>query len=251
MLDKLLSLFKSNRKPSRFFMKCHDDGIPPSRVQEIVSQYGKDVLIGVDPGLKDTPVEESQATIDEVKAQGALFHMYLVGPGSFEWSTDEANQIKFLAKSIGINTRKNDWKRVWKAGGWEKKIYQQFSYYNKMGAYSCEIDNLDQIWDQDPDKAVEFFVRLQDYKKNNKISSKLGLKNLNEEQLKKVKENVDNGVLSVDMFAEFGMFEKGSGDEDQQIAICESLGIKAVTPKTGLTDTYHYGTINDGVAALI
>lgn len=231
-------------------MRCHSDGIPPVRVRKIVEKYGKNVLIGVDPGLKDFPVEESQATIDEVKKQGAFFHVYLVGPGMESWSTDEAKQIKYLAASIGIDTKKSTWKRIWKAGGWEKKVQQQFEFYNKMGAYSCEIDNLDGIWDKDPVKNAEFYVRLQNWRVENKINTKLGVKNLDEDQLEKVIEYVDAGKLSTDLFAPFGMFEKGSGNIAKQISLSEKLGFKAVTPKTGITDTTTYGVIDSGVPYL-
>lgn len=252
MFKKLLSYFKAapERVPDRFFMRCHSDGIPPKRVSAIISRWGKDVLIGVDPGLTDVPVEESQDTIDKVKELCGLFHVYLVGPGMESWSKDEANQIKFLADSIGIDTKKPTWKKIWKAGGWEKKVQQQFTYYNEMGAYSCEIDNLDGVWDKDPMENVKFYVRLQQFRVENKIKTKLMVKNLDEDQLEKVLEYVDSGKLSLDLFAPFGMFEEGSGTVKKQIALCKKLGIKAITPATGITDTNHYGTVTNGVAGL-
>lgn len=250
MFKRFLKAIFPDKPPIRFFLRCHHDGIPPKRVREIVAQYGKNVLIGVDPGLLDYPVEESQASIDEIKKQGARFHIYLVGPGMETWSKDEAEQIRYLADSIGIDTSKKNWNKIWKSGGWEKKIYQQFEFYNKMGAHSIEIDNLDGIWDKSPIENFQFCQRLQKFRVDNKINTKLVIKNLDKNQLNRIKDGVRDGELSLDLFANFGMFEKGSGTISDQIEICKDLGIKAVTPRTGLTNTFNYGTVKEGVASL-
>jgi hypothetical protein len=230
MLNYLKSLFLKAVpaaklvKPTRFFMRCHSDGIPPARVRKIVEKWGKTSLIGVDPGLLDYPEEDSQATIDEVKKQGAMFLVYLVGPGMESWSPEEARQVKYLAASVGIDVKKPSWRKFWKNGGWEKKVKQQFEFYNKMGAYACEIDNLDGIWEQDPTENVEFFVRLQNWRVANNVKTKLCVKNLNGDQLQKVLEYVEAGKLSLDLFCEFGMFEDGTGNIKRQIELSAKLG---------------------------
>jgi hypothetical protein len=228
----------------RFFLNCND-GIPPLRVKKLVDTYGKNILIGIDPGEKDSPDEDSMLTVKSVKSVGANLHVYLVGPGMMSWSAGERKQIEYLAKSVKIDTNKSDWKKVWYSTGWKTKNLQQFEYYYKNhNAYSCEIDNIDSSTiGNDPDKTVAFYKDLEKQLKAKGIKTKLMIKNLNEDQLRAV----IAAKFTTDFLCEFGMFEEGTGSPKQQIALCEKLGIKAITPISGITDTDHYGTVASGV----
>jgi hypothetical protein len=51
---------------NRFFLDCNK-GIPPLRVKRLVDTHGTNILIGIDPGSKDTPDEDSMLTVKSVK----------------------------------------------------------------------------------------------------------------------------------------------------------------------------------------
>ena len=229
----------------RFFLNCNS-GISPAKVKYLVGKHGTNILIGIDPGAKDYPDEDSIMTVRAVMEAGAKLHAYLVGPGMMSWSAEERAQIKYLAKSVGINTMKNDWHNRWKNSGWKAKNLQQFEFYHtKYGAYSCEIDNVDSSYiENDPDETVKFYKELRDSLVAKKIKTKLMIKNLDEDQLKAV---IDAG-FGLDFLCEYGMFEEGTGSAKRQIALCKKLGIKAITPITGITDTNSYGVVSEGVA---
>ena len=229
---------------NRFFLNCND-GIPPARVNKLVATYGKDILIGIDPGDKDYPDEDSMATVNAVKASGAKLHAYLVTPGMWSWSQSERDQIRYLARSVKVDTTKDGWKKLWYSTGWKVKIVQQFEYYHtKHNAYSCEIDNMDSSTiGNDPDMTVAYYRELRKALQDKGIKTKLMVKNLDEDQL----QAVIDAKFGLDFLCEFGMFEDGSGIPRKQLALCEKLGIQAVTPINGLTDTEHYGTIATGI----
>ena len=207
---------------SRFFLDCNN-GISPRKVRNLKIKYGDDILIGVDPGMGDTPDEDAQNTIDSCKELDLAFHVYLVGPGMMDWSEEEANQVRQHAKSVGINTKEKGWHKKWFDDGWLKKAKQQFKYYNQMGAYSCEIDNMDGPLENDPDDTIEAYLELQAYFKEENIKTKLMIKNLDEDQLEALIENVNSGKLSKDLFTEWGMFEEAPGDPDDQYRLAKKI----------------------------
>ena len=209
--------------------------------------YGTNVLIGTDPGEKDTPSDVAKPQLDYLKSKKIPTHIYLVGPGMMSWSEQERNQIKRYAKSIGINTSKNDWHKQWISIGWKKKVFQQFEYYYKnYNAYSCEIDNLDSAIANNPIKTIEYFKQLKTELRAANVPTKLMLKNLDIEQLKAVSNNISD--LGLDFLCEYAIFEKGTGNPNKQIELCKSIKIQAITPINGLNDTNHYGVIDAGVA---
>lgn len=210
-------------------------------IEDLVYMYGPDILIGGDPGWhKD--FSESMYYVD---AFGAKKHVYLFGPGMWDWSPEEQEEIKEAAESIGLDTTSDSWKTEWyDNGAWEKKVHSWFKYYNKEGFYSAEVDNLDAVMDQDPDKYIKFIERFDKFHKANKIKTKLMVKNLSEEQLKALIQYKPRETL----FCEFGMFEDGSGDPQAQLDLAAKLGIQAITPLNGLRSTENYGTTRHGVA---
>lgn len=228
----------------RFYLNCNS-GISPVKVKTLVTKHGKNILIGIDPGSKDYPDSDSMLTVRAVRAMGAKLHIYLVGPGMMSWSADERAQIKYLAKSVGIDTLQSNWHNKWKSVGWRKKNFQQFQFYHtKYQAYSCEIDNIDSSTiGNDPDKTVEFYTELRDSLKAAGITTKLMIKNLDEDQL----QACIDAKFGLDFLCEFGMFEEGSGSARKQISLCAKMGIKAITPINGITDTYSYGVVAEGV----
>lgn len=212
-----------------------------SDVANIVRQYGKDVLIGGDPGWGDS-FEAAMAAVDKYQAYK---HVYLVGPGMEDWSAEEAAEIKVNARSVGIDTSSGDWRNRWyKQGGWLKKVKAWWLEYGRQNYYSAEIDNIDGALNNNPDKLVAAYKQLRDYCDWEKIAMKLMVKNLSEDELRKlisVKDQFDG------FFCEFGMFEQGSGEPREQIRLAKQLGITAVTPINGLRDTHNYGTSRSGI----
>lgn len=234
----------------RFFFLCSNE-LDRNLLEKAQETYGK-ILVGFDPGMKDRPEGNSTDIIDIAKDIGAGLHVYFVGPTMQSWSAEEREQCKYLAESIGIDTSEDGWLKEWYSTGWEKKVYQQFKFYHdKYGCYSLEIDNLDSTsMKSDWDKYVEFFKRLDKWRKENGVSTRLMLKNIDEDGLAAIEDAVKNGDLDKDLFAAWGLFEDGTGDERKQYEICERLGIRAVTPKSGLRETHHYGVSTDGVPSL-
>lgn len=242
----------------RFFQN-NNDGISPARIKAIKARHGKDVLIGLDPGVGLEPDGEFLASAKELRKHAMSLHVYLVGPGMWEWSGEERRQIRDLAKSIGIDTSEGmkksptpKWfKRDWLGGGWKKKTFELIkTYASEHGAYSFEIDNLDGVIGQVPAETVSLYREIATHLKAQGLATKLVMKNLSSKQLKAVIEAVGTGALKKDLLCEWGMFEEGTGDPDEQIALCKELGVRAVTPKSGITPTDRYGTVERGVGSL-
>lgn len=222
----------------------HESGeqFTASEIKRMVDQYGKNILIGGDPGWDE--FDDAMKACDQY---GARKHVYLVGPGMMEWSAEERQEIMRNARSVGIDTDDSGWKNRWyKQGGWEIKVQQWFKQYDKAGFYSAEIDNLDAVWDQDPKQYVAFLGRLDKYLTSNKLKIKLMIKNLSPAQLVSVIAFKPRPGL----LAEWGMFEAGTGNSAKQIELCAKLGIQAVTPKNGMRPTENYGTARRGIPAL-
>jgi len=233
--------------PNRFFFNSND-GISPKKVRSLKKKYGPDILIGVDPGNGDIPDSDARKTLLTALNEKLAVHIYLVGFGMMSWSKEEAQQIQHHARSVGIDTKQTNWHKKWKNGGWEIKAKQQFDFYwSSFKAYSCEIDNLDGIWDQNPQSNLLFYHKFADYLKKNNIRTRLMIKNLNTKQLSLVVNDVKNGKLRRSFLADWGMFEEGTGNISNQIKLCNEMGIVAVTPKTGITETHSYGVVPEGI----
>lgn len=230
------------RSPKRFYFDANN-GFSNQYIDKVVATYGENILIGVDPGMGDRPDDNAMRQVVHILNKNALLHVYLVGPGMLSWSAGEAQQIKEHAQSVGINTDKNNWHSEWKKHGWLKKAKEQFTYYYSLGAYSCEIDNLDGIYDQSPIETVKFFEHFYDWQQDAGINVKLMIKNLDSDQLKAIMKC----KVPYNFYAEWGMFEAGSGSPDEQIYLCKKMGIYAVTPKSGITPTRQYGVKGGGV----
>lgn len=243
---------KSPMTYDRFFFNCND-GISRARLKQIKAKYGTNVLIGVDPGPEIDPSDVAQEMIDNIKELGFGLHIYLVGPGMMTWSAGERAQIKMQAESVQIDTNKKKWHDEWIDWGWRDFVEYRFQYYYKThNAHSCEIDNLDSALGDDPDAYVEYYKELFGNLKQKNIPVKLMLKNLSEEKILALI-NYDSwtpGITLNNSLCEWGMFEEGSGDSEEQINLCKKLGIMAITPENGLTDTYHYGVVAAGVPSL-
>lgn len=235
--------------PERFIYLSNGQ-MDVKNVNKYVKKYGKNILIAHDPGMTDVPSEEVQEAIDRCKELGVKFHMYFVGPAMMSWSAEERAQCRFLARSVGIDTSENDWHDDWFDWGWKKKSKQQFLYYDNMGAYSQEIDNMDGPLEDDAEKFVDFYIDLSKHLSDNGATIKLMIKNLNEDTLKLVVEAVKDGKIRKDFFAEWAMFEDGTGDPEEQIYLSSQLGIVGVTPKSGITDTNNYGVVAEGIPRL-
>jgi hypothetical protein len=234
---------------TRFFLNCND-GISPEQVKSLKADYGDKILIGFDPGSGDSPSSEVQDSIDTCKSEHVSFMIYWVGPCMMSWSAGEAEQCRQFAESVGIDTKENDWHDKWFDWGWEAKAKQQFEYYDAMGCYCMEIDNLDGPLGDDPDKFIAFYKRFADLLVGFNLKIRLIPKNLSEDTLNKLVEAIESKQLRSDFLAEWGMFEAGTGDPQAQIDICAKIGIQAITPISGITDTNRYGTVSEGVPSL-
>lgn len=236
--------------PRRFYFMSSND-FSKSTLQAAVQKYGH-ILVGFDPGNKDVPDDDALNVIKNAQAVGASLHVYFVGPTMQSWSAEERKQCEYLAESVGINTDKKDWQKEWYSTGWERKIQQQFRYYwTKYKAYSLEIDNLDSCtMKYDWDQYVDFFQRLDKFRKANDIETKLMLKNIDDDGMDAIEKAVKDNRLDGSMFAPWALFEAETGSEKHQYGVAARLGIRAVTPSSGLRETHTYGVSSDGVPGL-
>lgn len=231
---------------SRFFFDAND-GIPNNKLNRIISKYGADnILVGIDPGEDDRPSDVAQPMFDYLKDNNVAIHVYLVGPGMMSWSSQERNQIKKFARSIGIDVNAKNWHNEWIDWGWKAKVIEQFEYYYKeYNAYSCEIDNLDSGLKSN--EYIDFFLELKIELQKRNVQTKLFLKNLDDDQLNDLFEKFKEGEITLDNICEYAIFEKGTGSPKHQLMMCEKMGIQAITPLNGLKDTYHYGVVDSGI----
>lgn len=233
--------------PTRFFLNCND-GIAPSKVKSLVKKYGYDIMIGVDPGMGDRPSPEVVSTIRTCQSLGVYIHVYLVGVGMWSWSEGERQQIREHARSVGIDTDKSNWhKGEWLTWGWKEKVREQFNFYDSMGAYSCEIDNIDSALGDNEPAYINFYKEFFKTLKKDGNTTKLMVKNFNEDMLLLLTKAIKNGSVPQEFLCEFGMFEDGTGDPSEQIRLCKAIGITAITPENGITDTHSYGTVAAGI----
>jgi len=218
--------------PTRFYFHSDD---------RRVDRVDPNGLYGVDPGDQFAP---SDVALDFMKqVHGSRMHFYCVGPGMVSWSSQEAEQIKWLAKMYGyVDTDRSLWLARWNDTGWRKYVWSFFKYYHDTyNAYSIEIDNLDGGLKSTNDY-LSYFAKLEDDLRNAGITTKLMMKNVPVDVLRK--------LLPTAFFAPWAIFEEGTGNMDDQDAECFRLGIRAITPKSGLLDTNHYGVLDAGIASL-
>lgn len=236
-----------NSVPVRFW---HESGtqFTDKEVASYVKQYGPNIVIGGDPGY-GSDFDDAMRACDRYKC---LKHVYLVGPGMWSWSEEERNQIREHARSVGIQTADNpSWHRQWLKDGWRLKQQQEFAFYDKKGFYSAEIDNIDSaIKQEDIEQYVAYVKQLIEFFDSKKLKIKLMLKNLTEDQLQGLIDAKIDACGPKSHIAPYAMFEKGSGDPEQQLRIAARMCIKAVTPINGLRKTTDYGTTRAGIAKL-
>jgi len=211
----------------------------------------EDLLVCYDPGEYIKPSQSAFTHISLCKSHNINFAIYLMGPGMWSWSKQEQQQIERFAENIGINTSQSDWYQQWMKWGWYEQTLALLRYYAQMGAYACEIDNLDSVFDDRSDSYISFYQSVHNYILSNNIPRiKIILKNLSESTLSEVFSFQDRLLISPDLFAPWGMFESGTGDPTQQFSICRKRGIYAVTPSTGILPTHKYGVIPSGVPSI-
>lgn len=230
----------------KFFFRS-DNGVSTKTINAAIKEYGNDnILVGSDPGETDRPSEDAAPLLDFLAQKQVPIHMYLVGPGMMSWSSQERAQIKRFAASVGINTKKADWHDKWIDWGWEEKVLEQFTFYHKTyNVYSCEIDNLDSALK--PEQYIDYFIRLKKSLTKASITTKLFLKNLDDDVLHDLVDEYKRGNLGLDFLCEYAIFEKGTGKPRTQLMLCEQMGIQAITPTNGLMSTYNYGVKDDGI----
>jgi hypothetical protein len=220
--------------PTRFYFNC-DNRTPPG------PRLPTD-LIGVDPGDHFAPDDYVIPFLRSFKTTQPL-HFYCVGLGEMSWSAQERRQIEYLANIAKVDMTKDTWHDDWVSTGWHRYVWAFFNLYHKnYNAYSIEIDNLDGAFDGNDDALLDYFAKLEANLRDAKVPTKLMLKNVSGNVLKRLK--------PTGFFAPWAIFEEGTGNENYQLVRCAELGIQAITPSTGLLDTNHYGVIDEGIAAL-
>lgn len=226
-------------EPYRFF-HTSEKQYTTADVKAMVAQYGKNILIGGDPGWNENFEETRKA----VHKYGARLHVYLMGPGMLEWSQEERDEMVKMAKRNGIDIMKKDWLEKWYEFGWKHEVQNSLMRY--QDAYSVEIDNLDAVFKK-PEDLISYYKELGDFIQSHGLKTKLVIKNLDEDTLTSLVIAVAAGEVDKELFASFGMFEKGSGDVRLQAILSKKIGITAITPLNGLLPTETYGTIKEGV----
>lgn len=230
-------------EPIRFFHSSEEQ-FTPQDIRNMVAKYGNNILVGGDEGWE----EDFLDLVKTVKEVEAKLHVYTVGPGMWEWSAEERSQIKNMARKHGIDTKNKNWFQIWKSGVWKKEVFANFVKYKE--AYSIEVDNLDSIFSE-PQEWIDFYIELQDFRKANNIQTRILIKNIDEETIKLLTKNINQGIIDHKMFAVFAIFERGTGSPKHQTSLMKEIGITAVTPKNGLLPTHKYGTIKKGIAGVV
>lgn len=234
--------------PPAYFLFASDIGngtkaISVQKVERAISQYGKNILVGVDSGCVEDG--EAAAIIETTRKVGARLHIYLEGPGGVtgeQWTADELARIKVRATAEGIDTGVplRDWMAIWNREGWKTFTYKQLRAYKALGFESAEIDNLANGIAKDPENVkpaeyLEFFKLYRQWFEKGDVP-RLMLKNLSEDELDALIDAVNEGHLPREMFADFHIAETDSGDKRKQAAQSARIGIKTVFSG----DTEHY-----------
>lgn len=235
----LMALMSNIEHPTRFYHSSESQ-FSPREIKNIIDKHGNNVVIGGDEGWD----EDFDEVVRTVKRFGAKLHVYTVGPGMWEWSKEERQQIQSMARKHGLDTTKKNWFILWQAGVWKDEIFDNLKKYRH--AYSMEIDNLDSVFSS-PKKWIDFYIEIQEFRKTNNIQTRILIKNIDKETIKELTYALENSILSNDMFSVFAIFEEGTGRPKEQISSMAKLGIKAVTPINGLLPTHKYGTVRSGV----
>lgn len=228
-------------KPTRFF-HTSEKQYTRQQVEHLVGKYGQDILIGGDEGWDEDFDEAMDAVVDA----GALMHVYTMGPGMYEWSKEEASKIKQDARKVGLNVKDKRWKHQWYGGAWLDVSLEKIRRYDRLGFYSIEIDNLDSSFKMGFEW-INFYKMFANMRRREVLDIKIMIKNLDVITLSHLAAEVASGSIPADTFAEFAIFEAGTGSSRQQLALCHDIGIQAVTPMNGLKETNDYGTSFEGV----
>lgn len=234
----------SDVAPTRFFHESENQYTEP-QVKSMVEKYGHDIVIGGDEGHGEDFIK-TMAAVDKYKA---LKHVYVVGPGMWSWSDEEKNEIRTMARSVGINTSENGWLKEWYKHGWKQVVMQKMYYYDSQNFYSIEIDNLDSAFNT-IDELLSFYNDLVEFRAQNELTIRLVMKNLSPEFLEIIVATVKDGKIPQSFFAPVGIFEDGTGNPAEQTRLAKQIGITAITPLNGLRPTEIYGTVKDGIKIL-
>lgn len=245
IVPKLKIQTESNSSPSVSPARYLDFSSPSpasaTKIQSLVNKYGKNILIGADPGDSFTSGSFAQ-TMKAAKAAGAKVHIYLEGPGGVTGSSgiapDELARMKAGAQKASINTNSSNWKSEWNQHGWKTHTRSQLVELQKLygPGFSYEIDNLYNAKVEGPSSVVKFFKEQEKWQKENNIKATLMMKNLTPEELNAVAGAVNKGEISRSFFSDFHISESGTGNRAQQEAAAAKMGIQSVPSN----NTYQY-----------
>ncbi len=218
------------RKPAEYFLFA-SDGISPKEIRNARARYER-IMVGFDAG------NITDAALRAAKAAGAELEIYVEGPGGptgDHWSPDERKRIKAAAESVGIDTHQNNWMREWDRVGWKTFTFRQLEGFLHAGYSAGEIDNLDRVLGDGPDKTLAFYKEYAALHAASRLP-RLVIKNLSETKLTHLVAAIEQRTLPRAMFSEFHISEKGSGNRPKQDALSSRIAIRTVPSD----NTYHY-----------
>ncbi|MBI3549306.1 MAG: peptidoglycan-binding protein [Elusimicrobia bacterium] len=219
-------------------------------------QGGRRVLIGADAGdhayvaMGARPEGRLAGRFWDVMngadASGADKHVYLEGPGGETGDEGiqpaELRRMQAGARLAGLNPdRDSNWRAKWNAGLWIGPTQNQIRYYDAKGFKSYEIDNMDQMFRQNPEATVRFLAQHDAWRQENGIRATLMMKNLSPSQLERIERAIQDGdrcrrercpagtiTLRRSMFSDYHISERGSGNRARQAEITARMGIQTV-----------------------
>ena len=228
--------------PAAYFMFAVKT-LPPAAIKEAKMKHGR-ILVGFDSGV-DLPQsgEIKNPSFKAAREVGAELEVYVEGPGGATgttgWSDDELARVKLAAELVGIDTRPKDWQaRSWDTGGWKKYTFRQLENYKRQGFNAGEIDNLERVI-KTADARVAFYKEYAALYGADRLPQ-LIMKNVDEEELRRVVKAIQTNELPRTMFSEFHIFETEKGQTGWHLLdkISNEVGIRTVIS----TNTYKYAT---------
>ena len=214
--------------PSRYFTFA-SRGITVPSLHAAMLKYGAfDTFLGFDAGNIPT------ATVALAKASGCGMSVYVEGPGGptgTDWTPDErARVLNACILMLGEKATFDeiDTMKAWDGGVWMDYTIQQLLHFSARGCSMAEIDNISRV---EPD-----IVRFLHGYGSHRSLPKLILKNLGEEDLKKVVDATNEGRIRGDIFAGIHISERGTGDRNRQDDISQQIGITTLPSN----NTYDY-----------
>lgn len=223
----------------RYFLFSSEKPPSKSEISTLVASCGSDIVIGVDSTNTDPPWLK---TVQKIQESGARLHVYFGGPGGptdGKMGVQEKSYIKTAAARIGMRPEDPEWKKT----GWLRVLQMDLQECQRLGCYSVEVDNLDQVLGSgaiSSEAYIDFLKKFSNWTRS-KGGPKLTMKNLSSRVLHRVQDAIEQGSIDRSIFSEFAIFEAKSNQD------LEALSAQKESQKIGITTLISLDTNNYAV----